>query len=227
MMRRTLLILPAVVLLVGCLSVPTKRYFQIVALPVNADSHPALSKALYVEPVRVDPLYDDFRIIYRVSLYELKYYSYVFWAKKPDTLFREAIGDYLLKMGGFGRVQLDVLRGDPDIVLRSNLRLVEEIDNTKMWFGRLAMDLEFLEFKSGRSLIRHSFDRRLPLPARRTRFLPSVLSTILREELDVAVGKLAEALKEKEAPQGIPPFATSAFRSPRATSPWSRAGRRP
>lgn len=187
-----------VLLLAGCFSVPAKHYFQIVAMGKDAQLHPKVDKALYVEPVRVDPLYDDFRVIYRVSLYELKYYSYVFWAKKPGALFREAIGDYLLIKEGFSRVTLDVLQGDPEIVLRTNVRLVEEIDNPKVWFARLAMELEFLEFKSGRSLLRHSFDRRLPLPVRKVRALPAVLSGILTEELDIAVRKLAGVTETKE-----------------------------
>jgi ABC-type uncharacterized transport system auxiliary subunit len=187
-----------VLLLTGCFSVPTKRYFEIVATDKDAQPHPKVDKVLYIEPVRVDPLYDDFRVIYRVSLYELKYYSYVFWAKKPDGLFRDAMGDYLLKKQGFPRVTLDVLQGDPEIVLRSNVRLIEEIDNPKVWFARLAMDLEFLEFKSGKSLLRHSFDRRLPLQVRKVRQLPAILSTILTEELDIAVRKLAEAMPAKE-----------------------------
>jgi len=187
-----------VLLLAACFSVPTKRYFQIVVQDRDAQPHPKVDKVLYIEPVRVDPLYDDFRVIYRVSLYELKYYSYVFWAKKPDALFREAMGDYLLRKEGFSRVILDVLQGDPEIVLRSNVHLVEEIDNPKVWFARLAMDLEFLEFKSGRSLLRHSFDRRLPLQIRKVRQLPAILSTILTEELDIAVRKLAGVAEVKE-----------------------------
>ena len=186
-----------VLLLAACFSVPTKRYFQIVVQDRDAQPHPKVDKVLYIEPVRVDPLYDDFRVIYRVSLYELKYYSYVFWAKKPDALFREAMGDYLLRKEGFSRVTLDVLQGDPEIVLRSNVHLVEEIDNPKVWFARLAMDLEFLEFKSGKSLLRHSFDRRLPLQVRKVRQLPAILSTILTEELDIAVRKLAGITEAK------------------------------
>ncbi|MCK7518477.1 MAG: ABC-type transport auxiliary lipoprotein family protein [Ignavibacteriales bacterium] len=84
---------------------------------------PGSSRVLYVEPVRVDPLYDDFRVIYRVSPFELKYYSHAFWAKKPDALFREAMSDYLGRKEGFSRVMIDVLQGDPEIVLRSNVRL--------------------------------------------------------------------------------------------------------
>ncbi|HSA96149.1 MAG TPA: hypothetical protein VLJ16_08865 [Acidobacteriota bacterium] len=196
-MRKHALSLAAILLLAACFSSPTKRYFQIVPQDKDPEPHPAIGKVLYAEPVRVDPLYDDYRVIYRVSPYELKYYASIFWAKKPDALFREAIGDYLGRKEGFTRVTLDVLQGEPEIVLRSSVRLIEEIDNPDAWFGRLAMDLEFLDFKSGKTIARHSFDRRLPLGARKPQYLPAVLSKILVDELDIAVRKLADALTAK------------------------------
>jgi ABC-type uncharacterized transport system auxiliary subunit len=194
MMRKLALPLAAVLFLAGCLSTPSKRYFQIVPIDKDVQLHPKIGKVLYVEPVRIDPLYDDYRVIYRVSLYEIKYYSSVFWANKPDGLVREAIRDYLVRKEGFSQVTLDVLQGDPVITLRPNVRLIEEIDYPNVWFGRLAMDLEFVDFKSGKVLARHSFDKRLPLAARNSKYLPSVISGILVEELDAAVRKLAEAL---------------------------------
>ena len=197
MMRKLVLPLAAVLLLAGCLSSPGKHYFQIVPMDKDAEYHPKIGQPLYIEPVRVDPLYDDYRVIYRVSPYELRYYSTVFWAKKPDALFREALSDYLIRKEGFPRVQMDILQGEPVIALRTNVRLIEEIDNPKVWFGRLAMDLEFLEFKSGRTIVKHSFDRRLPLEARKVRYLPGILSAILVDELDVVVRKLTEAQTAK------------------------------
>jgi len=197
MMRKHAPYLAAILLFTGCLSSPAKRYFQIVPMDRDVQPHPRVDKVLYLEPVRVDPLYDDYRVIYRLSPYELKYYSSVFWAKKPDALFREAMSDYLLRKEGFPRIMLDVLQGDPAVVLRSNVRLIEEIDNPKVWFGRLAMDLEFLEFKTGQRLVTHSFDKRKPLGERKVEFLPAVLSAILVEELDIAVRKLAEELAAK------------------------------
>jgi ABC-type uncharacterized transport system auxiliary subunit len=197
MMRKLALPLAAVLLLAGCFSTPSKRYFQLMPMEQDAQLHPKIGRSLYIEPVRVDPLYDDFRVIYRISPYELKYYSTAYWAKKPNDLLREAMGDYLIRKEGFNRITFDVLQGDPALALRSTVRFLEEIDNPKVWFGRLAMDLEFLDFRSGQVLARHSFDRRLPLGARKSQYLPAVLSQILVEEMDKAVAKLAEAVAAK------------------------------
>jgi len=194
MTRKLALPLAAILVLAGCFSTPSKRYFEVVAMDRDAQLHPKIGRPLYIEPVRVDALYDDFRIIYRVSPYELKYYSSVFWAKKPDALIREATRDYLVIKQGFSRVLLDVLEGEPAVVLRMNVRLIEEIDNPAVWFGRLAMDIEYLDFKSSDVLLKHSFDRRAALAARRSQYLPAVISQILAEELDVSVRKLAAVI---------------------------------
>jgi len=193
-MRKLALPLAAMLVLAGCFSTPSKRYFEVVPMDRDAQPHPKIDKVLYIEPVRVDALYDDFRIIYRVSPYELKYYSSVFWAKKPDALIREATRDYIVQKQGFSRVLLDVLEGEPAVVLRLNVRLIEEIDNPSVWFGRLAMDIEFLDFKSSNILLKHAFDRRVALAARQSQYLPAVISQILAEELDVSVRKLADVI---------------------------------
>jgi ABC-type uncharacterized transport system auxiliary subunit len=198
MTRKLVIPLAAILLLASCFSTPSKKYFQLVPIDKDASLHPKIGRALYIEPVRVDPLYDDFRVIYRVSPFELKYYSTAYWAKKPNDLVREAMSDYLIRKGGFPRVTMDVLQGEPSLVLRSTLHLIEEIDNPKVWFGRLALDIEFLDFKSGQVLTHHHFDRRMALGARKSDFLPAVLSGILVDELDAAVGQLAEALASKQ-----------------------------
>jgi hypothetical protein len=59
------------------------------------------------------------------------------------------------------------------------------------------LDLEFLDFKSGQTIARHSFDKRVQLGQRKVQYLPAVLSGILVEELDAAIAKLAGALAVK------------------------------
>ncbi len=190
------LVLP-ILLLAGCMSVPSKRYFQILILETEGPPVPKIEKSLYLEPVRVDPLYDDTRIVYRVSPFEIKYYAYGFWAKRPDALFREAIADFFGKRAAFRRVTTDVLQGDPELLLRSNIRILEEVDGPTVWHGRLAMTFEFMEFKTGRSLLLVNFDRKIQLLEKQVRALPAAISKILEEELVRATVELARILDGK------------------------------
>ncbi len=196
-MKKTLILALVPLLLAGCMSVPSKRYFQILILDSDGPYGPGIDKTLYIEPLRIDPLYGDTRIVYRVTPYELKYYSYGFWAKEPDVLFREAMADFFSNRQIFPRVILDVLKGEPEVVLRSSIRIVEELDNPDVWYARLAMTLEFLEFKSGRSLLLYNFDRKSRLPEKKVAHLPSTLSTILEEELGRSARELHRILQEK------------------------------
>ena len=59
------------------------------------------------------------------------------------------------------------------------------------------MTLEFLEFKSGRSLLLINFDRKMPLFEKQVRALPAALSKILEEELVRATAELDRVLEEK------------------------------
>ncbi len=194
-MKKVLTLILPILLLAGCMSVPSKRYFQILIEETDGRSVPTIEKTLYLEPVRVDPLYDDTRIVYRVSPFEIQYYSYGYWAKRPDALFREAMAGFFAKRNAFHRVTMDVLQGDPEILLRSNIRILEEIDNPDVWYGRLAMTLEFLDFKSGQSLLLIKFDRKSQLLEKKVRALPAALSRILEEELVRATVELARVLE--------------------------------
>ncbi len=194
-MKKVLTLILPILLLAGCMSVPSKRYFQILIEETDGRSVPTIEKTLYLEPVRVDPLYDDTRIVYRVSPFEIQYYSYGYWAKRPDALFREAMAGFFAKRNAFHRVTMDVLQGDPEILLRSNIRILEEIDNPDVWYGRLAMTLEFLDFKSGQSLLLINFDRKSQLLEKKVRALPAALSRILEEELVRATVELARVLE--------------------------------
>jgi ABC-type uncharacterized transport system auxiliary subunit len=194
-MKKILVLALPILLLAGCMSVPSKRYFQILIEETDGLSVPTIERTLYLEPVRVDPLYDDTRIVYRVSPFEIQYYSYGYWAKRPDALFREAMAGFFAKRNAFHRVTIDVLQGDPEILLRSNIRILEEIDNPDVWYGRLAMTLEFLDFKSGQSLLLINFDRKSQLLEKKVRALPAALSRILEEELVRATVELARVLE--------------------------------
>ncbi|MCK7522256.1 MAG: hypothetical protein MZV64_33565 [Ignavibacteriales bacterium] len=95
-----------------------------------------------------------------------KYYSYVFWAKKPDALFREAMGDYLNRKEGFPRVQH---RRPPG---RSGDRPALERParsrrSTTPRSGSAGWPWTSSSWSSSpaRAIVRHSFDRRVPARA--------------------------------------------------------------
>ena len=85
---------------------------------------------------------------------------------------------------------------EPEIVLRSRVHVLEEIDTPGTWWeARLAMDLEFLDFKTGRAIVSSSFDRTGRM-GKQVRDLAAVVSGILDDELAKLVWELARALEK-------------------------------
>lgn len=193
-MKRTACILACLVLLAACSSMPVKRYFQVGLAEFPRVSLPRFEKSVRVAPVEVDPFYDDFRIIYRVSTYELRYYPYEYWAKKPSIMLRAAAAEMLAGMRAFSQVSADDADAEADFILRMRVRVMEEVDSPNAWQGRLAADLEFMEGGAGETLLAHSFDRKLAMRDNKVEMLPAALTGILYEELQKAVAALADKL---------------------------------
>jgi len=168
---------------IGCFSPAAKHYYQLHLTEKTAPPADAADRSLLFETISIRDLYNDFRIIYRVSPYELKYYSYEFWADKPQKLIRESVRLYLLREGIFTRIFNQVTEGEPDAVLRIRLDALEEVDSVDHWKARLAMTLELSDPNDGHILVRHAFDREERLAEKRVNLVPIIVSRILEEEL--------------------------------------------
>jgi len=190
-MKKTALVYITCLVLTGCMASPTKNYFEIY-LPKSGETAPvSIQRTILLESVEVGDLYDDFRIIYRKSPYEINYYSYNFWADRPGKMIRETLYRYFKKNNLFRLVILNYSKANTDLVLKSKLNLIEEVDQTDVWYARLAMEFEVMDYKSGDILLTHEFDRREQMPAKQVTDLPVTVSRILEEELTKILKQLA------------------------------------
>jgi len=196
-MRKAALCLLAAVFMSGCGAAPVKRYFQIRMTAANEPALPKVDRRVLVEPAAVDPLYDDVRILYRVAPNELMYYPYEFWAERPGRQIGTAMAEFLTNMKVFPAVWQDRTKGEPEVVLRSRVHALEEVDTSDVWQGRLAMVIEFVDAKTGAPIVSRSFDRSGKMFRRDVGVLPGVVSRLLGEELGKAVWELAHAVEKR------------------------------
>lgn len=189
-MRKAALIVLSAAALWACFSAsPNKVYLQL-HLEGGAPPGAAFDKALLVDRVAVDELYDDFRIIYRLTPFEINYYAYSFWAEKPARMVRDALDHYLTGRKAFRSLLADVSRNQADWILRPTLHRIEEVDAEAAWAARLSMDLEMVEAKTGTVLASRRFDRSEPVGRKDVAAVPPVLSRILAEELEALLADL-------------------------------------
>ncbi len=184
-------------LLTGCMSSVRKNYFQL-SLPVEVKGMPGkkpgplIERTVLIQPVKMEEIYNDYRLIYRSSPYKLDYYSYNYWVKRPDYVIKDAISDYLVKRGWFTRVFEDLSEGDPQWLLKSTVQVMEEYDTPQYWTAHLKMKIEIRSFKTNEVVGFHSFDRTVPLPRKKVEDLPEGLSKIMKEELEKMLIKLMD-----------------------------------
>ena len=197
-MRKAAILILMAAVMGGSGSTHAKRYFQIRSVAPDEPALPKVERRLLVEPASVDPLYDDIRIPFRVSAFELKYYPYEFWAERPGRQVGTAMAEFLVKKKVFPSVGVGGrgLNESPDIVLRSAIHVLEEIDNPRGWEARLAMTIEFVDARTGATIVARNFDRKEPM-LKEVGDLPGVVSRIVDEELAKAVWDLARALEKK------------------------------
>ena len=88
-----ILIIISVIILVNCMSGQGKYYYQLNLIENQVgENKKELSlrgdekKIIFVEAVEVDEIYNDYRMVYRTSPYQLNYYGYHFGSKNPKSL---------------------------------------------------------------------------------------------------------------------------------------------
>ena len=197
-MKRLLpLMVPVLLFWLGCTSAADKRYFQLhIPPPSSKPATPALSGKAYIPDARVDKVYEGYRLVYRYSPYQLDYYNYEFWIKKPGRMISESMAAYFGERSVFSRVTRQNGDEKPDWIIASEVTALEEFDQPKELFAHLAMKIRVIDTRSGNTVMTHSFNRMDRLARRDSRLLPLVLSEILRGEFDKLTSRLRKGLSE-------------------------------
>ena len=149
-----------------------------------------LDKVLLIEDVEINQTYQEQRIVYRESPFQVKYYSFLLWAKSPDDLIEDAVVDFWRKSPVFKKVNVYGSGGDSDLAMRIKINTIEKYYFQKKWYARLAMDMEIVDVESRETVLRHSFDQKMILNGKKARTLPEKISAILFAELSKIAAKL-------------------------------------
>ena len=189
-MKKTCLIAVVILAGTGCFIAHAKRYFDL-GVPVSGPAEPAFDRALLIDRPYVEGIYDDFRIVYRLSPTEVNYYAYNFWAERPTRLVRNMIWGRIVAQGRFRRVDLEPGKEPADWMLKIKVFRIEEEDRADRWFGRLAMAFEVVDVATGSVIAARAFDRIEPLEQKDPGLLAGVVSRILADEFDAFLRELA------------------------------------
>ncbi|HTE51560.1 MAG TPA: ABC-type transport auxiliary lipoprotein family protein [Kofleriaceae bacterium] len=186
-------------------STPQINYYAL--SPPDTVAKSGVAPAIAVEELRAQAPYDERRIVYRTSPYQLSYYEYDQWAAAPGVL----VADYLRRAyqasGRFGLV-LPRPGTDTAAILGGQVLAFEETGRSKptekgasktdtdaatTWKARIVLDLELRDAESGRILWTRRTEQEIALASRKPEALAAALSKALTEIAATTASEVATA----------------------------------
>ncbi len=180
----------------GCFSSPSKRYFQI-NIDNTSIKNSNLRKIIFLKNIDVNEFYDDYRLVYRKSTHELNYYAYEFWTIKPGKLIKNAVINYLKNNESYNFIR-KLTAYNPDYYIESKINVLEEVEKNNIRYGRLSMEFELYNFKSGKKLLTYNFDKKEKFQEKKIDYFPKTISNILQKQIDVLINKIKKMEKKND-----------------------------
>jgi ABC-type uncharacterized transport system auxiliary subunit len=188
-------------LLSSCGGVPETFYYTLAfdhSAPQD-DGHAPLPFALGVEKFQSEVIYDDDRIIYRDSPYEVKYYFYRRWVAPPRHLITEKIVSYLSDRGLFEKVTTHPSMVNVKYVLNGRLLAFEEWDEQNNWFGKVAFKASLYEPATQRVVWSGKFEHIEPVAKKIPASVVEALSLSMKKCLEDMTQSLVKELETQES----------------------------
>ena len=188
----------------GCRQpLPPTRHYRLSLPPGLATPGPAPRCAdgrrpsIAVEELEVAAVYDDPRIVYRESEYQLEHYDYHLWGAVPGRLVGDALRGGYAASERFEQVVGGWERG-MDGVVQGRLLALEEVDRSRTeWVAHVELQLELVDARTEQPLWSQHYEVTRPLPARSPEGLAAATSAVLGEIVEQSASAIATALVER------------------------------
>ncbi len=171
---------------------PIRHYYQIYYKPKPILGR-QVSGTVRIRTFDVDKIYRRHNLLFRTSPYEVFYYNTHFWASRPADMITDLVAAHVKETGLFSDVIMQLDRR-PDYVMTGRIRALDEIDSDDIWFARVSMIFELKDYRTDRTIITHSFDRRKEVHNQRQVYVVRAMGEMLEEEIEKFFNKIYEKL---------------------------------
>jgi len=173
-------------------SAPVKHYYQIYYSPTKTLGK-KISGTVRIKTFDVDKIYRIHNMVKRKSPNELFYFTSRFWASRPADMITDLIANHISKVELFSDVIMQLDRR-PDFVLTGRILALDLIDSGEKWFARVSILFEIKDYKSDRTIVSHSFEKRKEVVNRDVVYVVRAMGEIIEEEAEIFFNKIYEAL---------------------------------
>jgi ABC-type uncharacterized transport system auxiliary subunit len=141
--------------------------------------------------IQIPPAYDQQRIAVRRRSHEISYYQYHYWAMNPADNLTSLLEKEIRRSKIFTFASSGNLNVLPDYQISSQVYKIEVEDINDLFQVSLDMQMEFIEYSSGNTVLIHRFERKKSLEERDLNLFAAELSQIFQEETSQFILKIA------------------------------------
>jgi ABC-type uncharacterized transport system auxiliary subunit len=188
-------------------AMPEPRYYQLASPDPKDPGKPAPGgdAVLVLETLHADSAYDDERIVYRTTPFRLDYYQYQRWSSAPGVM----VGNYLeqaLEHSGKFRAVVRELTPEAPVILTGRVLAIEEVDKSRTeWLGRVALELQLTDARTGAALWTKKIEESEPLRQQTPEGLAQALSIAMTRIVAQTVPEIAELTARQAAAHDAQP----------------------
>jgi len=175
---------------IGCASkMTTASYYLIDYRPVarnaNLTSVQKIPKRVAVKNFKIPRSFDSNRIIARYSSHQINYYRYSLWAVRPQIAVADLLTQHINTYGLFAKCQREFLDERPDYEISGEIYQIEKYQSELYTAAHLKMVFELHDYNNGNLLVKHEFDREMPIPPDNMTIFAKAVSDLVQEEAEL------------------------------------------
>ncbi|HID39389.1 MAG TPA: hypothetical protein EYP36_07725 [Calditrichaeota bacterium] len=153
-----------------------------------------LPYVVMVDNFSISRIYDSNRIALRTKSNEISYYFYHKWAENPSAAFQTLLWRQLRSLNLFKTCNLRRIDPEPQFKITGYIDRIERVEQDNYDAAHLIVTLEFKEYKSGRTLVQHGYNRLLPLNKKDMNNFASALNQIITQQNSIFFEKIQSYL---------------------------------
>lgn len=170
-------------ILAACGNVPETKYFTIEWQKLSATTTTG-KDILHIQPFDAAPMLKYDKMMYKTSMYEVKYDNFRRWAVAPGTLLSYKAAEYFQKTGLFDSVVLELPSGTQSYSLLGYVNHFEEIDYNNKHSVFVSVTFELTNFESRQPLLTTTIEKQVDVKAHSADAIVAAMSEAVKLVFD-------------------------------------------
>ena len=179
MKLKTLIVICFGVLISSCGKMPETHYFSLEWQELSVPAADGIG-VLHIQAFDAAPMLKYDKMMYKTSLYQVKYDNYRRWVMAPGSLLTQKAAEYFQSSGLFENVVLDVPRGMKCLSLFGRVNHFEEIDYAGQHKALISITFELTNFDERQPLFLTSIKKEVDVQGRNAEDIVAAMSQATR-----------------------------------------------